>query len=120
ADFDERAHRATAGLDVANAAGVHLELVAGGGVGLPAADAEAADRRDGGEGFAAEAHRADAEQVVGGFDLAGGVAGDGQREVVGVNAFAVVDDADELGAAVGDVDLDARREGVEAVLKELL
>ena len=66
---------------------------------------DAADRR---QGLAAKAERADAEQVVGVAQLAGGVAGEGERQVVGVDAAAVVDDADQLGAALLDVDVDAR------------
>ena len=36
------------------------------------------------------------------------MAGEGERQVVGVDAAAVIDDADQLGAALLEVDLDAR------------
>ena len=65
------------------------------------------DAADRGQRLAAEAERADAEQVVGVAELAGGVAGEGQRQVVGGDAAAVVDDADQLGAALLDLDVDA-------------
>ncbi len=64
--------------------------------------------------------RADAEQVVGPADFAGGVAGDGQRQVVGVNPRAVVGDADQLGPPFEDVDFDAGGERIEAVFQQLL
>ena len=77
------------------------------------------DAADGGQRLAAEAERADAEQVVGVVQLAGGVAGEGQRQVVGVDAAAVVDDADQLDAALLDLDVDAaccrRRRSFRAV-----
>ena len=68
---------------------------------------DAADRR---QRLAAEAHRADAEQIVGLMELAGGMAGEGERQVVRLDAAAVVDDADQLRAALLEVDLDARRQ----------
>ena len=78
---------------------------------------DAADRR---QGFAAKSHGADAEEVVRAGELAGGVVGEGEREVGGVDAAAVVDDADRLGAADFDVDIDSGGAGVEAVLEEFL
>ena len=48
------------------------------------------------------------------------MARDGQRQVVGVNSLAVVRDADELGAPVDDLDIDAGGQGIEAVLQEFL
>ncbi len=76
------------------------------------------DAADGGEGLAAEAEGADAEQVVGVAELAGGVAGEGQRQVVGGDAAAVVGDADQLGAALLQVDVDALRAGINGVFEE--
>ena len=78
---------------------------------------DAADRR---QGFAAEAHGADAEEIVGAGELAGGVIGEGERQIGRVDAAAVVDEPDRLGAADFDIDIDAGRPGVEAVLEELL
>ena len=53
-------------------------------------------------------------------ELAGGVAGEGERQVVGMDAAAVIDDADQLGAALLDLDVDARAAGVDAVFQQLL
>ena len=53
-------------------------------------------------------------------DFRGGVALDGEREILGAHAAAVVDDADEPPPALLDGDVDARRAGVERVLDELL
>ena len=78
------------------------------------------DAADGGEGLAAEAFRGDAEEVVGGAELAGGVGGEGEAEVVGVDAASVVDDADEVESAVFEVDIDAGGAGVDTVFEEFL
>ncbi len=53
----------------------------GSGAALVGADVCVRDRRDGGQGLAAEAHRRDAEQVILLGDLAGGVGRKGQRQV---------------------------------------
>ena len=82
-------------------------------------DREPRDRADRGQRLAAEAERADVEQVVLG-QLRGGVALDAERQIGARHAGAVVGHADEPPpAAVGD-DLDARRAGVERVLDQLL
>ena len=79
-----------------------------------------ADLGDRGQRLAAKAERADAEQIVGVGDLAGGVAGDGQRQLVGRDAAAVIDDADQLDAPLLDSHVDPRRAGVDGVLQQLL
>ena len=65
------------------------------------------DAADGRQGLAAEAQRGDAEEVVGRLQLAGGVRGEGQGQVVGRDAVAVIDDADEVGAALLHFNVDA-------------
>ncbi len=60
------------------------------------------------------------EQVVGGFDFAGGVGGHRKRQVVGGDAAAIVADADEFGPAFLQRDLDPARPGVDGVLDEFL
>jgi hypothetical protein len=45
---------------------------------------------------------------------------DREGEIIGVHAAAVVDDANELSAAVLDRDVNARRAGVERILDKLL
>ena len=53
-------------------------------------------------------------------DLAGGMARQGQRQLVAGDAAAVVGDLEQLGAAGGQLHLDGARAGVEAVLQQLL
>ncbi len=77
------------------------------------ADGHAADFGDGGEGLAAEAERGNAEEVVGGNDLAGGVRGDGEPQVVFVHAGIVVDNADQFQPARLDRDVYPGSAGVE-------
>ena len=43
---------------------------------------------------------------------------DGQQDVVGMNSLAVVGDADQFSAALDDVDVDPRRERIDAVLEQ--
>ena len=90
------------------------------GVGRAAAKDEPADFGDRRQRFAAEAERADAEQIVGLADLAGGMAGHGERQLVGRDAAAVVGDADQLAAPLLHRDVDPRRAGVDRVLQQLL
>ena len=73
---------------------------------------------DGGDArqrFAAKAEGGDVFEVVEVADFAGGVGSEGEGEVVGVDAAAVVAHADEFAAAVFDVDVDLRRAGVDGV-----
>ena len=78
------------------------------------------DRADAGEGLAAKAHGLDVVEIVLLLQLGGGVRGQGQRQVLEVDAAAVVDDLDEFAAALLDVHLDVPGAGVEGVLQELL
>ncbi len=92
--------------------GMRLAGVAGG-------DGEPRHRADRGQRLAAEAERADIEEVVAG-QLRGGVALDREREVGAGHAGAVVGDADQPPPAAVGHHLDAGRAGVERVLDELL
>src|SRR5262249_191091 len=76
-------------------------------------------RADRGEGLAAEAERANVEEVVAG-ELRGGVALDRECEVFLRHAAAVVADADQSPAAAVRHDLDAGGAGVERILDQLL
>jgi hypothetical protein len=78
------------------------------------------DAADGGQRLAAEAEGADLEQVVGIAQFARGVVAERQRQVVGVDAAAVIDDADQVGTALLDIDIDARAAGVNGVLQQFL
>jgi hypothetical protein len=75
---------------------------------------------DGGERLAAEAERGDAFEVFEGSNLAGGVAGERQRQLLLRDAAAVVDDADLPHAALEQLDGNVARAGVDAVLQQLL
>ena len=83
-------------------------------------------KRDAGDGgdrrqrLAAKAERGNGEQIVGGAQLGGGVALEGEQRVVAIHAVAVVGDADELAAAGFDLDADAAGAGVERVFEQLL
>ena len=46
--------------------------------------------------------------------------GDREREILALDAAAVVSHANELDAATGEFDIDRPRPGVEAVLQQLL
>ncbi len=84
-----------------------------------AGDGERRDRRDRGQRLAAEAQRMDRLEVAV-RKLGGGVALDAEREVGGIHAHAVVDDADQTATAGLDRHVDARGAGVERVLDQLL
>ena len=79
--------------------------------------ADLGDRR---QGFAAEAQRMHAEQVVGVGDLTGGVAGHGQQQLLGPNPAPVIRHPDQLAAAVLDPHLDPACAGVHRVFQQLL
>ena len=75
-----------------------------------------ADRR---QRLAAEAERADRDQIVVG-ELRGGVAFDRERQIGARHALAVIADADQPAAAAVGEDVDAARAGIERVLDQLL
>ena len=109
-----------AGAQLADRAAIDAHAGRAFGVHVARDDFEARHRRDRGQRFAAKAQRGDGAEIVGGGDLAGGMARQRQRELVGGNAAAVVAHARESHAARFDFHLDASRAGVEAVLDQLL
>ncbi len=119
AHLDARAFAERAGFDLRFAPGVDRDRPAVRLAGVPRGDGEPRDRADRGQRLAAEAERADVEQIVVG-QLGGGVALDRQREVVARHAGAVVADADQPAAAAIGYDLDAGRAGIERVFHEFL
>ncbi len=119
ANLDHGAHRAAAELHGSGLPAVDGNLVAIDRIDAAAAEAQATDGCDRRQRLAPKAHRADPEQIVGPGDFAGGVAGDGEPKVLGVNPLAVVGHADQLAAAVADLDVDAGGQGVDAVFQEL-
>ena len=86
---------------------------------MPRGDGETRHRTDRGQGLAAEAERADVEQVVVG-QLRGGVALDREHEIIARHAGAVIADADQPAAAAVGQNLDAGRPGIEGVLHQFL
>ena len=82
-------------------------------------DRQIRDGGDRGQRLAAKAQRRDMGKIAIG-DFRGRMALDREREIALIHAAAVVDDANELPAAVLDGDVDARRPGVERVLDQLL
>ena len=77
------------------------------------------DRSDAGQRLAAKAERAEMAQVIGGRQLARGVALEGQGCLGGRDAAAVVLDADQPPAALAHFHADVGRAGVQAVLDQL-
>ncbi len=105
------------GLHVA-AFGLHLPGLAG--IGGAGGQGQARDRADRGQRLAAEAEAHHPLQVFQLADLAGGVARQGQRQVVGGDAAAIVAHAQQLDAALLDLHVDAPGTGVQAVLQQFL
>ena len=77
-------------------------------------------RADAGERLAAEAEAGDAPEVVGVAQLAGGVAGEGELELVGRDTRAVVAHLDRAQPAAAQLDRDRPRARVDGVLEQLL
>ena len=82
-------------------------------------EGQAGDAGNGWEGFAAEPEGGDRQEIVGGAELAGGVAFKREESIVLDHAVAVVGDTDELAAAGFDFDTDAGGSGIEGVFEEL-
>src|SRR5207245_3492963 len=61
-----------------------------------------------------------AEKILRRRELAGRVAGEGERQVVRQDAAAVVHDADQLDAALFDVDVDPAAAGIHRIFQQLL
>ena len=83
-------------------------------------DLQSRDGGDARQGLATEAQGGNGLQVGEAGDLAGGVSVQGQGQVLGGDALAVIAHPQELDAALFQVDLDAVGPGVDAVLDQLL
>jgi len=86
----------------------------------PAGAFDVGDRGDARQRLAAKSQAPDAMKVGEARDLAGRVTEERQRQLAGLDAGAVVADADRRAACAADVDGDAAGLGVEGVLDELL
>ena len=75
---------------------------------------------DRGQCLAAETQRADAEQIVGLGDFARGVAGQGQRQLLGRDAAAVIDHPHHFQPALRDRNVDSRGARIDGVLHQFL
>ena len=122
AHLDQRAPVQGRGLHGDKPAVLNLHAAGRGlpGIGMGRGHAETRHRGDTRQGFPPEAVGKDMLQIVHAGDLAGGVPGDGQFQLVCRDAPTVVLDADEALAAVLKADVDMRRPGIQAVLHEFL
>jgi hypothetical protein len=107
-----------AALEHRAALGAHEGRVIGGA--RAARQLEAAHRRDAGQRLAAEAQRVEPVEVLERADLAGGVTLERQRELVRLNALAVVGHLEELVERPLDPHLDRPCSGIERVLEQFL
>jgi hypothetical protein len=100
-------------------ASLDADLVGGLGAVGARGDPQARHRADGSQRLAAKPQGGDVHQIVVG-ELGGGMALDGQFQVVGRHAGAVVDHPDEVAPAAGKVDGDAPGTGIDGVFQQLL
>ncbi len=87
--------------------------------GMARGDAEPRDCADRRQGLAAEAERADAQQVFV-IELGGGMPLHGEREIGSGHATAIVGDADPTPSAAIGEDVDPARAGIDGVLNQFL
>src|SRR6185312_1436372 len=120
AHFHAGARRMLRGARRLQLAAVHLDAERGLGLALARGEREARHRGHRGQRLAAEAHAGDVFQIIEAADLAGGMRGHRQRQLVGRDAATVIAHADQPRTACLDVHLDARGAGVEAVLDQFL
>ena len=86
----------------------------------PRLQREARDGCDARQRFAAKTQRENTRQVLERVDLAGRMPGECQGHFRGIDADAVIPDADQAAPAALQFDLDPRGAGVESVLDEFL
>ena len=119
-------HRGAAGVGRRADPGLHVAPLghhppAGGGVVIGVGGKlQPRHRADRGQGLAAKAQARHPLELLQGEDLAGGVARQGERQVLLGDAAAVVAHPDQAGAARLQLHLDARAAGVDGVLHQLL
>jgi hypothetical protein len=119
-DFDAGARRAIPRAHRGQFAAVTGDLRALLRVGGPRLQSHLGDTADRRQCLTSEAERGDTVQIIGVGQFAGGVAGEGERQVGGGNAVAVVDDADQVGAALLQIDFDSPAAGVDRVFQQFL
>ncbi|MNF73693.1 hypothetical protein D3C84_557020 [compost metagenome] len=121
AHFNRSAHRVGRRLHTGRhvtALGLYLPRLIG--VAGAGGQGQARDGADRCQGLAAKPQAHDLLEVFQVADLAGGVTGQGQRQVIGGNATAIVAHPQQLDAALLHIDVDAFGAGVEAVFQQFL
>ena len=101
-------------------AGLHVHFPAVFGGQRATGQGQARDGGHRGQSLAPEAQRGDMLQVGQRGNLAGGVPGQGQRQLVFLDAPTVVDDLEPAQTAFLDADLDLAGPGIQRVLQQLL
>jgi hypothetical protein len=117
-DAHGRPDRAAAPLLEEDPAVAHHHPGAGRLGGRAGQEGEVADGGDAGQRLAAEAQGGDAVQIVERAQFAGGVAGQGQGDLGGRDATAIVCDPDEVKAGPAQLDPDLAGAGVQTVFDE--
>jgi hypothetical protein len=77
----------------------------------------AADTR---QGLSPKPQSADSKEIIGMGEFAGGVTGESQRQILSVDATAVVHNPNQVHAALLDFDVDPRGSGIHGVFQKLL
>ena len=117
--LDGRAHTQSLGRHLAHPAAIDRDRRSR-GVGGTGANDETRHLADARQRLAAEAERADPLEILGDPQLARGVLGDGQRQLVGRDATAVVGDPHERHAPLLERHVDPRGPRIEGVLEQFL
>src|SRR5579885_3110562 len=118
--FHRRALRVRDGPDLTDVAAIDAELVAMSLCACARRDPQSRHRADRGQRLAAETEGRDRLEVLQRSDLARGMSADGNRQLGTEQAAAVIADTDVTDAAAPDIDLDAARAGIQAILHQLL
>jgi hypothetical protein len=120
ADLDGGADVPRGRLRIGNEPAAIEDFVSGVIAGAPGENSGLRNGSDAGQRFAAESHRGDAEQIIVVDQFAGGMGSERQRQFARRDPPAVVNDADQLPPAVGDLNQNLRRPRVDGVLDQLL
>ncbi len=118
ADLHDRPDRTAAGLSRLDDSAADSQFVARRFTGRAAADGQLRDAADRRECLAAKPQRLNMKQRFIGGQLAGGVTGNGQRQLIGRHAAAVIADADQFGTAADDRYFNPCGAGVDAVFQQ--
>ena len=112
--------RAVPGTRLGKLSAVTGKLGAKGVIVRPRLQRDLGNAADRGQRFAAKAQGHYAEEILGVGQFAGRMAGEGQRQILGGDAAAVIHDADQLDAALLDVHIDAAAASIDGIFQQLL